>query len=382
MKHRHLAELDGIRGIAILAVLISHATPAIALQSSSSKLARAILTPGWAGVELFFVLSGFLITGILLRTKEAKNYFYSFYARRFLRIFPIYYLTLTAVLLLAGHYEWLKPAIPDSFPYRFSYYVYLQNWPVFWVPTFLMHNALGHFWSLAVEEQFYLLWPILVWKLPRRALFWLCIGGCVLALPLRIYFVSRYGTDFSVMHLTTSRMDGLLIGSLIGMVQFHRTIPMRAIAGCFAGGFALIAFIVVRHPYELLGTAQYMHTIGVTGFALLSGAFVAFSQHHITPVQKLLTPQWLRTVGKYSYGMYVYHLPLFVLIDSVVMPRLGFPVPMSLRYALPYTAVLIGLTFLVAKVSFDVLESPILNWKKHFEPKFAKPKQAVAVAGD
>jgi peptidoglycan/LPS O-acetylase OafA/YrhL len=367
-------ELDGIRGIAILAVLFHHCTPLIR-PSSASSILIALLAPGWAGVELFFVLSGFLITGILLRTKDASNYFRSFYARRFLRIFPIYYLTLSAILLISTISPWMRSMLPGSALQRASYYLYLQNWPVFWTHGFFKRSILGHFWSLAVEEQFYLAWPVLIWLVPERLLRRLCLIGLPLALAGRIALMHQFGSDFGVMNLTTSRIDGLLIGCFLAL-QFRRG-PIR-LGWCFsmcAVGCALIEYVAIVSPRELSADI-YMYTIGVTGFALLSGALVGFSQHRSRRLMRLLCARWLRTFGKYSYGMYVYHIPIY-LIAEMATSSLGWPMPMPLRYALPYGATLIAVTFGVSRASYVLLEDRILSLKSRFDPKFGDGKTSL-----
>jgi peptidoglycan/LPS O-acetylase OafA/YrhL len=363
-------ELDGIRGIAILAVLLTHCTPLIR-PTPASHFLISLLTPGWAGVELFFVLSGFLITGILLRTKEASNYFRSFYARRFLRIFPIYYLTLSSILLISTLSPWMRSMLPSSGLQRASYYVYLQNWPVFWAHGFFSHSILGHFWSLAVEEQFYIIWPVLIWLVPERVLRRICLIGLPFALAGRIVLVHQFGSDFGVMNLTISRIDGLLIGCFLAF-QWRRG-PIR-LGWCFsmcAIGCALIEYVAIVHPGELSATDIYMHTIGVTGFALLSGAFVGFSQQGSPLLTRVLSARWLGIFGKYSYGMYVYHIPLYLAVETATS-ALGWPMPMPLRYAIPYGVALIALTFGVSRTSYVLLEDRILSLKSRFDPKFAE----------
>ncbi|HEV2276255.1 MAG TPA: acyltransferase, partial [Acidobacteriaceae bacterium] len=210
----HKPELDGIRGIAILAVLLSHAAVHIRPDVHVARILIELMIPGWSGVELFFALSGFLITGILLRTKRSPNYFSSFYMRRFLRIFPIYYLTLTLGLIAAVFSPWWHSLMPELEKTRIAFYFYLQNCPLFWNHLQPLSGAFGHFWSLAVEEQFYLVWPILIWLLPEKTVFRICCAGFLLALPLRmLLFAKVFGSNFALMQLTTSRVDGLFIGS-------------------------------------------------------------------------------------------------------------------------------------------------------------------------
>ena len=374
----HQPELDGIRGIALLAVMLSHAGPYIQRETLAGKLLNYAMVPGWSGVELFFVLSGFLITGILLRTKAADNYFSSFYMRRFLRIFPIYYFVVTLGLLIAPHNSWWNSMLPPLEKTRNAYYFYLQNWPVFWNhANFMPISVFGHFWSLAVEEQFYVVWPLVVWLLPETGILWLCGAGLVLALPLRIYIVHLYAGDFTVMALTASRMDGLLIGAMLSIFLRRGRVPMRWIYLALTVGFGLLGYIAVFHHKELIATYIYMPTIGVTGFALVMGAFLALSQHPIAWLHRILTLGWLRTTGKYSYGMYIYHVPIYLIATQILTRQLGWEFPMPLRFALVYIAGLIGVTFLVAKLSYDYFESRILALKKYCKPKYgARPVPA------
>ncbi|HTU49331.1 MAG TPA: acyltransferase [Acidobacteriaceae bacterium] len=370
----HKPELDGIRGIALLAVMLSHGGGRYILQTTfAAKLFAYAMVPGWSGVELFFVLSGFLITGILLKSKTADNYFSSFYARRFLRIFPIYYLVLTAGLLAAMHVSWWNAVLPAAGKTRLAYYFYAQNWPMFWPHhVFLKVNGFGHFWSLAVEEQFYIVWPLVIWLLPENAILTLCTVGLVVALPLRVVMVHRFAYDFTAMALTTSRMDGLLVGVILAILLRRGQIPLRWIYVCMGTGAGIIGFIAVFHHTELIETYVYMPTIGITGFALLSGGLLALSQHRVPPLHYVLCARWLRTVGKYSYGMYIYHIPVYLICEHFLLTRFGVAFPMPLRWALPYIGFLIAVTFLVAKISYDLFESKILALKVRFRPRFAK----------
>lgn len=367
----HQPELDGIRGIALLAVMFSHAGPYIQSDTLTGKLLNYAMVPGWSGVELFFVLSGFLITGILLKTKAAGNYFSSFYMRRFLRIFPIYYFVVTLGLLLAPHSSWWNSLLPPLEKTRIAYYFYLQNWPVFWNhANFMPVSVFGHFWSLAVEEQFYIVWPLVIWLLPETGILWLCGAGLVLALPLRIYMVHLYAGDFTAMALTSSRVDGLLVGAMLAIFLRRGLIPLRWIYLALAVGASLLGYIAAFHHRELIATYVYMPTIGITGFALVMGAFLALSQHRIPWLHRVLTLGWLRTTGKYSYGMYIYHVPIYLVSVKILARYFGISVPMPLHFAWLYIAVLIGVTFLVAKLSYDYIESRILGLKIYFKPRF------------
>ncbi|MHB1937284.1 MAG: acyltransferase family protein [Acidobacteriaceae bacterium] len=378
----HKPELDGIRGIALLTVMLSHGAGRYIPQTTfAAKLFAYALVPGWSGVELFFVLSGFLITGILLRSKSAENYFSSFYARRFLRIFPIYYFVVT-VGLLAAHYNfWWNSVLPPE-RMRVAYYFYAQNWPIFWNHSaYQTVSVFGHFWSLAVEEQFYLVWPLVIWLLPEGWILSLCAAGLAIALPLRFYMVHRYAESLGAMVLTTSRMDGLLVGAMLAILLRRGQIPLRWIYLSLGLGAAILGYIAVFHHRELIDTRFYMPTLGITAFALLSGGFLALSQHRIPRLHHVLCVGWLRTVGKYSYGMYVYHVPLYLILEHILEARFGVVFPLPLRWALPYIATLVGTTFLIAKYSYDCFESKILALKVHFRPRTAATLGPASVAG-
>ena len=369
---KHKPELDGIRGIAILAVMLSHGGPYIERTTLLSKIFASAMIPGWSGVELFFALSGFLITGILLRTKRAKNYFSSFYMRRFLRIFPIYYLTLSLMLFLGAHVSWWGAIIPPAFHTRLSYYFYLQNWPIAWPHGLeLRANVIGHFWSLAVEEQFYLVWPLLAMLLPEDGLLWLCTGALALALPFRIIFFHRIGGDYGFIHLLPTRIDGLLVGAICAILSRRcGRVPLRLVYAALIAGGSIIIFIALFHHHELIGTYRYMETVGFTGFALLSGGLIGLSQYPRPRLLRFLRMRWLTETGKYSYGIYVYHIPIYALCDHAIGAYFGIALPMPLRFALPYVSLLMGLSFLVAKVSYDYFESKILALKVHFKPRY------------
>src|SRR5579884_1024639 len=204
---RRLPGLDALRGVAILVVMLHHSVQIVPLPRLQNVAAA-----GWLGVDLFFVLSGFLITGILLDARDDRRYFRNFYMRRVLRIFPLYYGVLAANLLLVltlPHlhrflhlHAWLwtyttniKIAIANEYPFAIG------------------RMRLDHFWTLAVEEHFYLLWPLLVWALNRRALAVVCCLILV-ASPLLRWAISTPGHMVAPYVLTPCRMDSLAAGAL------------------------------------------------------------------------------------------------------------------------------------------------------------------------
>src|ERR1700690_217140 len=216
---RNVRALDGIRGVAIILVMFHHFEGLIPPCNLGVRCMKLMLSYGWAGVDLFFALSGFLITGILLDTRHANNYFSAFYARRVLRIFPLYYSVLIAILAVAAV---LNPR-PHSVPLPADqklYFLYLTNWLVLWKGRW-GPNILGHFWSLAVEEQFYLIWPLGVWLLISPRLARVAVGASVIALLARIFWVLHSGPSQAIVLATVTRMDALLCGAL-GAILFRQ----------------------------------------------------------------------------------------------------------------------------------------------------------------
>ena len=200
---RHLLALDGVRGLAILLVLIYHFTLGMSGSGLASRLFLKLTATGWCGVDLFFVLSGFLITGILVDAKESPHRFRNFYARRALRIFPLYYAILTFIFvflpLVAVRSEGVAP-LGDAGIWLWGYGTnILAAQRNAWFP-------LGHFWSLAVEEHFYIFWPAVVMWCDRRTVLWVCASMVIIALLARLWMVSS-GAVLAAYCLTVCRMD-------------------------------------------------------------------------------------------------------------------------------------------------------------------------------
>jgi len=196
---RHFPVLDGLRGVAIIAVLFRHSAYIFQAHGPLTRWFVPILQFGNWGVDLFFVLSGFLITGILMDTREALNRELSFYGRRILRIFPVYYLALFFFLLLEHYSPWAKMALNlESRADHWCYLLYFQNWLPLWHHGDYPESIISHFWSLAVEEQFYLVWPAIVWYLSPRAIIRLCAIALAAVFLARLGLVVHYGTGIWV----------------------------------------------------------------------------------------------------------------------------------------------------------------------------------------
>jgi len=364
---KRVPALDGIRGIAILLVLIDHLAPYAPVSWGIWRLAMGA---GWVGVDLFFVLSGFLITGILLRTKAASNRASSFYARRALRIFPIYYLVLLIAFSIAGHSAWLRSNLPSP-AFRITYFAYLQNLFMYHGPGFIPTNILGHFWSLAVEEQFYLVWPWLVWILPGRILPRVCVVGAICSLFVRTALVIHFGPHFWISALTPTSGDGLLVGSAIAAVGATGEFPARWLRRMALAGASTLALIAMLHAREFANTDTgfLACTIGISGLAVLFGALVGSSRRFVPVLTPILKSSPLRSLGKYSYGVYVYHIPVYMTTSYFAASALGISISqLSTACAFAYLSFLVALSIAVAWASFALFEGRLLDLKEHFGP--------------
>jgi peptidoglycan/LPS O-acetylase OafA/YrhL len=374
-SRRHFPALDGLRGLAIIAVLLRHAAYVFQAHGPATRWFLPIMQFGAWGVDLFFVLSGFLITGILLDTRSALNRASSFYGRRILRIFPVYYLAIALVFLAEPHSEWVRTAANlQNRTDHLSYLFYFQNWIPLWHSGKFPESIISHFWSLAVEEQFYMIWPAVVWHLSARAISRLCAAAVLFSLVLRLILVPHFGDGIWVYAFTITRADGLFVGSAIAAIYALKgQISNRLLGGLTAGGIVGLAMAaVLGFPRDLWETGLWMSMVGITGIALMSGAVVVFClQYSQTNVGRFFQQRWIRTFGKYSYGMYVWHFPVYYFIQHLLEAR-GVVFPLPTARAIPYLAVLIAASYSVAWLSFNAYEQWFLRLKTHFEPIFTK----------
>jgi peptidoglycan/LPS O-acetylase OafA/YrhL len=336
-----IAELDGLRGVACIVILAHHLKP-------------HLVPIGWAAVDLFFVLSGFLITSIILRHRREPRFLAVFYARRALRIWPIYYLAITVVALVglvrSGTVDW------TGLPYILTY---TQNLPRLWggpAPEF--SGALSHTWSLAVEEQFYLLWPPLVLLVGARGL------PVLAALAVGLAVASReLGLDW---WLLAGRCDGFALGAILaGMPRLNGRAPeSRRIHGLFLGlGALAVAWLLLVGATGGFRSHGPPHRPGLTVLAvevLAASAVGLVVLHSGRPRVRLLRQRTLVRIGTISYGLYLYHYMILVSGDALAR-GLGLRGRPVWREALE-VAVIVAL----AALSWKYVERPLLALKDHF----------------
>jgi len=373
-KERHVEALDGVRGIAILLVLAIHSELSHFLPTDSAQLRQLakLMYSGWTGVDLFFVLSGFLITGILLDTKHSPNRARSFYMRRVLRIFPLYYLgiALAAIIFVALH-SLMNQAHATWTPY--GWISFLLYWPNWWIAQRPLDHSpfMGHFWSLGVEEQFYLAWPWIVWKLDRKSLKLVCGVLIVGAFLLRLAMLSYLADQSSrlVLMNTFTRMDTLIVGAFCAIAVREPKLLKRVL---WISPFAIVACIVGMYWIderigEVYSRARYTQLYGYSLLAFGYGACVLWAfvgNGSGKPLDRVLRMAWLRWIGKYSYGIYVYHAIVFMFVGIWFAGRPWYGNWLLHSIALCGFAWL--LSFGVAWISYEAIEKRFLRLKSRF----------------
>ena len=361
----HHPALDGLRGVAVLMVLSFHFLHIDGEGGVAERTLLAASRSGWAGVDLFFVLSGFLITGILLDARGAPGYFGAFYARRVLRIFPLYYAYLAVLFLVVPLLSSLdvKPGTQGWL------WTYLGNVLFAREGGFEASPYTGHFWSLAVEEQFYLAWPLVVWVLPRRRLALVCLGLVAGAFALRLGIHRTTFNATAAYVLTPARMDALALGALVAVAAREPSWWPRVRRGApwlLAASAAAVAAVWV-HQGGLFGGDP---VVQVWAFGPLAAGFAALVVLTVDPapssrLSRTLSRPWLRGAGKYSYGLYVLHYPIFLGLEAAGLTSLALSGATGSRLAgvLAFAAVAGLATFAAALLSWNLLEKPFLRWK-------------------
>jgi peptidoglycan/LPS O-acetylase OafA/YrhL len=260
---------------------------------------------GWIGVDLFFALSGFLITDILLENVSTEDYFGRFYLRRAFRIFPVYYFFLFCFF----HVGPLVSRVPGlqlltrGRGEEWWYWAYLYNWS----PFAARNRSIAHLWSLCVEEQFYLFWPLVVRYTSRSSLKLVCIAVAFVSPLLRLVAAASSVSPVRIYGETIFRLDGLAMGALLAIAARDRELERRVVAWSkplLAGAGIVIVGILCREGSYFQGRA--MLTWGGSALATLSAAAVFYCRR----IGGVLRSQFLRSFGKYSYAIYVWHYPL------------------------------------------------------------------------
>jgi peptidoglycan/LPS O-acetylase OafA/YrhL len=374
---QHMPQLDALRAFAVGGVLLTHFWGLNRL-----PFHLGILDWGFLGVRLFFVLSGFLITGILLRcrdmadTTSGSRWFFvrQFYLRRFLRIFPIYYLVI--LLAIVVNFQPARAIILWLVTYSLNAYISLRHQ---WSPV----GHFGHFWSLAVEEQFYIVWPCLILFARRKWLIALAFCGIILAPAYRLFVFSHHLASIEINTFTLGNMDTIAMGALLALAchsEFSRQdierILKLVVFPVGVAGMALIFILLYNHISSMPYAVLYDSTAGLVFCYIVGFASWGFRG----AAGAVLNSRPLIYIGKISYGIYVYHAFMPVIVSHVVSL---FGVKYQQVGALNFVCCSIAVV-VVAAASWHLLERPI-NDLKRFLPYVPSPKvaerESVAVEG-
>jgi peptidoglycan/LPS O-acetylase OafA/YrhL len=372
--------LDGLRALAFLMVFFQHFYS---------------LPWGWTGVNIFFVLSGFLITGILFDTRDDPHRARNFYVRRTLRIFPLYYGIFLGLLLLYPifHWEWSAywlawPLYLANFLRILSPAAIVGNSPLnlaanAWLGTPLLPRSqlyLGHFWSLCVEEQFYLLWPwVVFWVRGRRPLIWICSVAVVVVPLLRVYAqhtAPAWMLKSELFHATPFQLDSLLLGGLLALLwrgaYRDRLLTAGRILALLAAAITIAYLAISIHPSAFPNWREAYHyphwqpTWGTSFVDLFAAALVLCCIHPAGWLVRFFSLRPLRWMGRISYGAYVFH-DIFHDLYVHTAIAIGHHSAFCAAHKNEVTIVL-GLTstFFFAWLSFRFFESPFLNLKERW----------------
>lgn len=354
---RRIPQLDGLRGVAIALVVIFHYVN-FAVDSGAPRILSFLVRPtnlGWSGVDLFFVLSGFLIGGILLDARESPNYFRVFYRRRVCRIFPVYFAFLAAIFIVA---HFARPPLEDKFMPAIPWAALATFCQNFWMA---IHNKFGAVvlaptWSLAVEEQFYLTLPAVIYFVRHSRLIWVLTGGIVLAPLIRLaMFLTSPRLSAGIYVLLPCRMDTLLFGVTAaylmrrpGAWEFARTHRRQLWTLT-----ELLTIVCVLFFYKASAIDPPTMLIGYDCIGLLYACILALSLVD-DGLAGVLQAKWLMALGAISYCVYLIHPIVFEMVFAPLKDQ---------RNGGAIAAILaLVLTIVIAKSSWNYFEKPLVGF--------------------
>lgn len=357
--------LDGIRGLAVLIVVAYHTGGGAQSSNFLLHFFGITLKAAWSGVTLFFILSGFLITGILWDSKGAPHWWRDFYVRRLLRISPLYY----AVLALNVVVACFQAAPSHGLAGLWIYALYLQNIPgLHDYGSGIRPLHFTHLWSLAVEEQFYLLWPLaLTWCTSTRQMKRICL--CIFGVSFLYRQFAWFGLHDPTawVQFLPGRAGELVIGAWLAMSYRDGNWPSLCRLARWLTPASFLAFVISCLPgrsAEL--TSGGCSIMGLAWIALFYAGLIVLALS-VKPLNQAMSWSGLRWVGRISYGIYVFHVllePFFAWLTIRVLPHGGRLEVIGLRGLITWF-----LTLFIAWLSYRFFEAPILSLRRYFQPR-------------
>ena len=370
LRGTHYPALDGVRGLAILMVVLHNfEIYGARLSGFAGRLLQVSIGGGWIGVTLFFVLSGFLITGILLDTQREPGHFRRFYLRRTLRIAPLYYAVLLVTFVVLPLVGFVPAPVRADQPQQFWLWAYLSNWVL---PFDIANHSFPHFWSLAVEEQFYLLWPLLTWRCSPRAVLRWGLALALLAPFVRAGVLLGGGTSDMVYVWSPCRMDALALGGSVAAALRVPGLASKLIAyrrRWLAGAATMFVGCIVGF-HGLSHSTFALQTLGYSLLALsFSGLVLALACADLAGDTRFGARLWraapLRVLARYSYGIYIIHVPLLHSISDPLMRLLSADPLHSTAANFAFFVVGLAASLVLAILSYHLFEQRFLALKTH-----------------
>ncbi|MFN8413294.1 MAG: acyltransferase [Anaerolineales bacterium] len=371
----YIKELDGLRGLAVLLVIAYHifSKAAYFIDHPLLLFISRLTAVGWVGVDIFFTLSGFLITSILLKVKGQPGYFKNFYARRTLRIFPLYIVGVSAIIVLMSSNSDVISAVHNLIKALPFFVFYTQNWLMVFsgIPV---RAYLGITWSLAVEEQFYLLWPWVVHYFEQRKLIYMALGFILVSMLFRAVGVflwknTSQAVDFFY-YSSFTRFEEAMIGSVLAISLTYEDLKKKISQYAFPLFTAsLVSFLFLclisypnnPHPF---GVNIPLTISGYTLSSLFTAALISIFVLHPerTVLHRIFQSQILVFFAKYSYSMYLFHMTIALVLKDILWNTglLGWK-----AYFL-YIFLVYFLTTILAMLTWHLFEEKILQLKKYF----------------
>jgi peptidoglycan/LPS O-acetylase OafA/YrhL len=399
---KRIKSLDGVRGLAVSMVIISHL---MFLSNYNENFLWKFLKNGWMGVDLFFVLSGYLITSILIASKSKKNYFRNFIIRRTLRIFPLYYAVLIIVLICLFFYQ------NGNFQNLVWYFTYTSNIGMAINDNWLHVGGnleLSHFWSLAVEEQFYLFWPLIIYFIPNKYIPFLAFLMVICGPEIRILIGEWMNSETMAAYvMTPARMDSLAGGALLASLYqndvFSSSLQFRKIswsiltAGLVTiiGGILFWNFGIICAGLLAISIASWIKledkliswiALTITGIFAIGTIYqyvgvyiysynILFFVNIIHVVQKhrnkitifLFENRIVLELGKYSYAMYIFHHLFQHQWKWLTREVLHLDNLHPLIFQISFILIATSLTYCAALITWRLIEKPFQDLKIKFE---------------
>lgn len=367
--------LDGLRGVAVSMVLLFHCF-VFPANNLISKIVFDTLGSLWMGVDLFFALSGYLITRILLSAREKPNYFRNFYMRRVARIWPAYLLVLIlavyiAPLLVGPAWTEGEQSIIPWMALQFT------NWAiVLHAPDFPWSRGVAHFWSLGAEEQFYLIWPIIIAFVPLKRLFVVCLSLFFFGVAIRFGLVINHQnwTKFYMMPL--SHMDGLIAGSALAVAitqdRFKDLLQQQRLLVLEKIGWAGLLIVYLMGPGIILERYSWLVALAIMFSAFAFTGIVYRIHYSLLPpmAERALSHPAAVWMGRYSYGIYLLHYVLLFNIRTFAISHSKDLIDSHPNLsAIVLGVVVVSTTLILARLMFQFIELPALNWGARYSQK-------------